>query len=292
VPASESGNDSESVVIKEMDVKEYPLQITSHDIEMVLALLLPGDLFKHAVSEGRKAARKAIPSSGGVDDAEPNAPVIMNRLRRNADDGMDEPLISRDAGLQFIIAPIHNFLLHRMMFNVHPLLSVFLGGVLEYLAAEVLELGGNVARSDKRSRLQLSHILRAIETDEELRSLFLPYSTILGNGFGGGSGGDGDWSWRPRVQLGGLSSAIQPIQPLSYYNKSLNAAATSSSGRDVIQRPFGWPHYIRLSLVEHGNTHLSSILGLVLHVATYTVVYYSVSIIGLFINVWQCLISD
>ena len=58
---------------------------------------------------------------------------------------------------------------------------VYLTAVIEYMAAEVLELAGNACRDNKKKRVTPRHLVLAIRNDEELNK-FLGGVTIAAGG--------------------------------------------------------------------------------------------------------------
>merc|ERR550514_2486758 len=79
---------------------------------------------------------------------------------------------STKAGLQFPVGRIARYLRKgRYASRIGAGAPVFLSAVLEYLTAELLELAGNAARDNKKTRIVPRHIQLAIRNDEELNKL-------------------------------------------------------------------------------------------------------------------------
>ncbi|BBH00781.1 histone H2A 10, partial [Prunus dulcis] len=88
---------------------------------------------------------------------------------------------SSKAGLQFPVGRIARFLkAGKYAERVGAGAPVYLAAVLEYLAAEVLELAGNAARDNKKTRIVPRHIQLAVRNDEELSKLL--GSVTIANG--------------------------------------------------------------------------------------------------------------
>eukprot|EP01043_Picozoa_sp_COSAG02_P009843 COSAG02_NODE_339_length_24201_cov_45.538462_4_plen_141_part_00 len=77
---------------------------------------------------------------------------------------------SSKAGLQFPVGRIHRYLKGSAP-RIGAGAPVYLAAVLEYLCAEILELAGNAARDNKKSRIIPRHVQLAIRNDEELNKV-------------------------------------------------------------------------------------------------------------------------
>ncbi|NXL61010.1 H2A1 protein, partial [Chordeiles acutipennis] len=80
---------------------------------------------------------------------------------------------SAKAGLQFPVGRVYRFLKRgNYADRIGPGAAIYLAAVLEYLSAEILELAGNAARENKKSRILPRHIQLAVRNDDELNKLF------------------------------------------------------------------------------------------------------------------------
>ena len=86
------------------------------------------------------------------------------------------------AGLQFPVGRIGRYLKKgKYATRLGAGAPVYLCAVLEYLCAEILELAGNAARDNKKSRIIPRHITLAVRNDEELNK-FLGGVTVASGG--------------------------------------------------------------------------------------------------------------
>ena len=91
--------------------------------------------------------------------------------KAKASSGKSKSRSSR-AGLQFPVGRVHRHLRNgNYATRVGAGAPVYLAAVLEYLAAEILELAGNAARDNKKNRINPRHVQLPVRNDEELNKL-------------------------------------------------------------------------------------------------------------------------
>ena len=132
--------------------------LSARDIQTSIRMMLPGELAKHAVSEGTKAVTKynittVYYESGGPKTGERSSPIQK----------------AARAGLELSPPKVKKLINHN---RIGVIAYIYLTAVLEYLVAEILELSGNAARDNKKVRITVRHILLAVHNDEELTNLF------------------------------------------------------------------------------------------------------------------------
>jgi histone H2A len=92
--------------------------------------------------------------------------------KKDAPSAKDGKSRSARAGLQFPVGRVHRQLrVGRYAARVGAGAPVYLAAVMEYLAAEILELAGNASRDNKRIRIVPRHIQLAVRNDDELNKL-------------------------------------------------------------------------------------------------------------------------
>lgn len=140
-----------NIVILSVDKKT----VSSREIQAAVRLLLPGELSRHAVSEGTKAITKYTKS---LQEKTKSETAVTKHSR---------------AGLVIPVARIDNMMrTGSVVDRASDGAAVYMAAVIEYIAAEILELSGNAARDNKRSRISPRFIQLALHNDDELRELY------------------------------------------------------------------------------------------------------------------------
>jgi hypothetical protein len=126
-------------ICKRLIASNRDVGLTVDDIVKVVNESIPGDIAKHANREGKKA----------VDSFTDRRTVIR----------------------VFKTSHTKKYVLHYTRVELPEFILLYITAMLEYLSAEILELAGNVARDDKKSRVTQYHVSEAIYVDKELFEL-------------------------------------------------------------------------------------------------------------------------
>jgi histone H2A len=126
--------------------------VSAKNVMAATKIIFPGELAKHAVAEGVKAVTKFNGSKGEKKEAGVIPAARAKRFFKG--DNKHQKFVGESAMRLGASAP------------------VMMAAVIEYLAAEILELSGNAARDNKLQRIKVRHLMMAIQSDEELLSLF------------------------------------------------------------------------------------------------------------------------
>ena len=155
---------------------------SSRSIQSAVRLTLPGEIGKHAVSEGTKAITRF---SGYEHTPNPEPGKKRKTVQRSV-----------KAGLQFSISRVEKIIRSQHCNRVGAGAPIYLAAVLEYLTAEFLELSGNSARDAKRTRIKIRDLQLSTLNDVELKRI------------------TSDWNWMGRGVLPNIHYSLLPKRDL------------------------------------------------------------------------------
>jgi hypothetical protein len=147
--------------------KPVSVCVTRDDVERAVQCSFFGELIRHATSEGNKAVSKIVSPNPRQDRSAAGG--------GGGSDGDINTLLQHSSGLAFYPEQVA-MIAHRLNggFPLTAEAAVYQAGAIEYITAEVLELGSNAATRDNRSTtISSRHIMLAVYNDEELHAMLV-----------------------------------------------------------------------------------------------------------------------
>jgi histone H2A len=135
--------------------------ISSRDIQAAVGLVLPGELVKHAKSQGAKAVTRYASCASKPKDS------------------TKKMMTCTKADLQFSVSRTAAILRRHISLRIGETAPVYLAAVLEYICAEILELAGNHALNKRMKTILPRHIKEIVIEDEELYRLMKHLHVVL-----------------------------------------------------------------------------------------------------------------
>ena len=153
---------------------------SSRAIQTAVRRVFPGELAKHAVSEGVKAVTEFTSCDCGGVSFKDGKVGYSRKLTAASDVDDVNTAISGAAGLQASVLETAHAMHLRLSNPPSLAAAVYLTAVMEYLAAEILELSGSAARDNRSTWIQPRHLQHAVLSDEELNKMFQDVSILNG----------------------------------------------------------------------------------------------------------------
>merc|ERR1711862_376259 len=91
----------------------------------------------------------------------------MRRFQSNQNQDSD----TSKAGLVFSAGLVHRLLQSKTTYRFERFVPIYLAAVLEYVSAEILELGGNCVIEIHKHIIEPKHLILGIKSDKELSDL-------------------------------------------------------------------------------------------------------------------------
>jgi len=127
-------------IMKTLNTKD---EISPQVLQHIIISIIPGELYRHAASQGSKFVNNFIAATAFGTSSEKNYGLIFDQT-----------------------------IFNNMMTIKDDQTSIYFAAAIEYLCAEILETAGNITLDKEKKTIKVKHVQDAIDGDEELSLLF------------------------------------------------------------------------------------------------------------------------